>query len=276
MGVITFTLRSAFIIMLHEILSRQFPAPLAILSLALLTTGFTPVYEEVELSQGASITGTIRLAGPPPPPRRYRVSMGAYPEYCKVIANKNGDVEISEVRTSGDGAIADVVVFFQEIERGKPVTPTGPTLHIDRCQFRPFVNAGRYGQTLQIHMDDSVLHPIRGWEMLTEGRIPFFEFLNLEKGARETTKLSTKASSIVKIECDQHRFMQSWILVPANPYFTVSDTEGRFLITDIPPGKQTLGAWHPILGYQETTVTLTPNHRTEILITMREPIERHP
>ena len=262
--------------LLFSLIKEMLSIFLTVSYLLLFTTGFTPVYEEVDVEHSAILSGTVTLSGPAPPPRRYRVNMGAYPEYCKVIADKNGNIEVAEVRTTNEGFFADVVVFLQEVERGKSRASIGPTLRIDQCQFHPFVTAGAYGQTLQIHMDDAVLHPIRGWEMLTEGRVPLFDFPDLKQGDRKVAELSTKVSSIVKIECDQHRFMQSWILVPANPYFAVTDTTGRFEITDIPAGTHTLGAWHPILGYQETRVTLSPDHHTKVRVTMGTRTNRKP
>lgn len=39
--------------------------------------------------------------------------------------------------------------------------------------------------------------------------------------------------------------MFSWGLVVDNPYYDVTKEDGRFEISDIPPGEYTLAAWHP-------------------------------
>lgn len=35
-----------------------------------------------------------------------------------------------------------------------------------------------------------------------------------------------------------------------HPYHAVTDEDGAFLLTDVPPGSYDLIAWHPGLGYQ--------------------------
>lgn len=70
--------------------------------------------------------------------------------------------------------------------------------------------------------------------------------------------LKSRRRSIIKLECDQHRFIQSWLLLAAKPYMTVSDDHGAFRLTEVPEGTHTVGAWHPVLGYQEAKVTLIP------------------
>jgi hypothetical protein len=38
--------------------------------------------------------------------------------------------------------------------------------------------------------------------------------------------------------------MRAWLVVRDNPYFAVTDESGRFRITDVPPGRYKLTAWH--------------------------------
>jgi len=223
---------------------------------ALLVTGYAHAYEEVTVQDGAMVSGTVTLSGPVPPPFRFQVTMGAYPEHCQSIADEEGNVILPRARVSTGNEIADVVVFIQGLERGKAPAMEFPTLTVNRCQFDHLVMAGMDGANLRVLMNDSVLHPLRGWEMLNNGRIPLFDFPNLETGEEKTTRLMTRNSGVVKVECDQHRFMQTWILVPLNPYFSTTDETGRFTIKDIPAGTYTVSAWHPALGYLEHTLTL--------------------
>jgi plastocyanin len=48
---------------------------------------------------------------------------------------------------------------------------------------------------------------------------------------------------LVKVYCDMHSQMNAFILVLANPYFTVSDEHGNYSIRDIPAGTYKVKAW---------------------------------
>lgn len=62
-------------------------------------------------------------------------------------------------------------------------------------------------------------------------------------GARETLVL--KLPEIMSsVECDIHPFERAWIGVMTHPYFAVSDSDGKFEITDIPPGRYQVQVWH--------------------------------
>lgn len=235
-----------------------------LLAVLLTTSGFTVPYEAGPVQEGGMISGVVMLEGPAPEPLRFKVTGGSDPEFCKRIADEDGYVTLPKVRVTARREVADVVVFIQEVTRGKPVPPEGPLVTIDRCRFQPLVTAGLYGQPLRLEMRDAIIHQIRGWEILGKGRLPLFHFPHFAVGQQQSHPLQIRRSSVVKLECDQHRFMQSWVLVAANPYFTVSNERGGFELADVPAGRHTIAAWHPFLGYQETSVTVRPGERGKV------------
>lgn len=243
---------------------------LVIVSVVLWTllSGWTvSAYQEEVVAHGGSIVGVMKFSGIVPTLKTHKVTMGSNPEFCQTIADKNGVIGISEIRVSSQQQLADVVVFLQEVDRGKSVPKEGPVVTVDRCQFVPRVIGVMDEQTLRIAMRDPIVHQIRGWEMLDKGRLPIFHFPDLGEGGEATVPLKTRRSSIIKLECDQHRFMQSWLLLAANPYVTVSDDNGVFTLTDVPEGTHTVGAWHPVLGYQEAKVTLISGQEKTLELT---------
>lgn len=48
---------------------------------------------------------------------------------------------------------------------------------------------------------------------------------------------------LVTLRCDIHEHMRGLILVLNTPHFTVTDAQGRFRLSDLPPGRYTLKAW---------------------------------
>ena len=235
-----------------------------LLGLSLLMSGLAHAYEEITVKDGATLSGIVTLSGAAPSPFSFKVTMGAYPQHCQPIGDKDGNVLLPRARVSNAHEVADVVVFIQSLERGKAPAIEGPKLTVNRCQFDHLVMAGMDGTHLRMLMNDTVLHPLRGWEMLNEGRIPLFHFPDLETGEEKTAKLITRRSGMIKVECDQHRFMQTWILVPLNPYFATTDERGRFSIDQIPADTYTLSAWHPSLGYLEQALTVKTNERKTV------------
>lgn len=236
-----------------------------------LSGGTVSAYQEEKVAGGASITGVMKFAGSVPTPKTYKVTMGSHPEFCQTIADKKGYITIPKVRVSSKLHLADVVVFLQEVDRGKPLPKEEPILAVDRCQFVPRVIGTLADQNLRMVMRDPILHQIRGWEMLDNGRLPLFHISNLEKDGEATLPLQTRRSSIIKWTCDQHSFMEGWLLLTANPYVTVSDEQGVFRLTEIPAGTHTVGAWHPVLGYQEAKITLISGRQETLELTFVSP-----
>lgn len=48
---------------------------------------------------------------------------------------------------------------------------------------------------------------------------------------------------IVRLYCEIHEHMSATIVVVDSPFFTTTDTEGRFSLSGVPAGKYTLKAW---------------------------------
>jgi len=48
---------------------------------------------------------------------------------------------------------------------------------------------------------------------------------------------------LVTVRCDIHEHMRALILVLDTPHFVMSDADGRFRLSGLPPGHYTLKAW---------------------------------
>ena len=62
---------------------------------------------------------------------------------------------------------------------------------------------------------------------------------------------------LVTVRCDIHEHMRALILVLDTPYFTMSDVDGRFRLSGLPPGHYTLKAWLSSKATLERPVELT-------------------
>jgi len=86
---------------------------------------------------------------------------------------------------------------------------------------------------------------------------------------------------IVELRCDVHAEMAAYIMVLKNPYFSVTDDQGRFEIPDskhleqngikgiknLPAGNYVLKIWHEKLKTQKQMVTIPENGDVSVEIT---------
>jgi hypothetical protein len=68
-----------------------------------------------------------------------------------------------------------------------------------------------------------------------------------------------KGHYLFRTQCGVHDFMQSWGMAVGNPYFAVTSADGRFTISDVPPGVYDVVAWHPHLKIQAQQVVVPPS-----------------
>jgi uncharacterized protein (DUF2141 family) len=67
-------------------------------------------------------------------------------------------------------------------------------------------------------------------------------------GSPDLTFTLTKPEIFVKFKCDVHPWMFAWVSVFDHPYFAISGKDGTFKITNVPPGKYTIKAFHRKAG----------------------------
>ncbi len=124
--------------------------------------------------------------------------------------------------------------------------------------FVHHVQAGMVGSFYEIRNSDPVLHN-------THLHMNELTLVNvaMPAGGKNIKKTFLQAG-IVDTKCDAHKFMQGWIFVTNNPYFAVTDNEGNYKITGIPPGKYKIKVWHEGVPGKEKEVTIHPDTKTEL------------
>lgn len=157
----------------------------------------------------------------------------------------------------GSRGIEGVIVSLEGIAKGKP-KPKEEVIVIENrgCRFIPYITATVVGSTLQIQNTDPILHTTharfesrRGWTLWN---------IVQQAGAQGIVKPLTMAG-LVDIRCDLHPNMRSYVHVFNHPYFTFTDAEGDFEITNVPAGTYQLTAWHARIGSKERSITVPQN-----------------
>ena len=127
-----------------------------------------------------------------------------------------------------------------------------PSIDQRGCVYYPRVLGVRVGQTLEIRNSDNLLHNVHS---VTEHENQF-NFGQARAGVVNTFKMKNE-EIMMRLGCDVHRWMESYIGVLNHPFYSVSGTDGSFTIKGLPAGTYTIEAWHEKYGAQTANVTVT-------------------
>jgi plastocyanin len=217
-------------------------------------------YEAMTVSDGGTIVGEVKYAGDPPAPEKVDVTKDA--NIC------GADPKVSPALVVGaNKGIKDVVASLPSIQKGKalgkPEKP--PVLDQKSCEYHPYAQIIPVNTTLEITNSDDVLHNIK-----TSGGSKTSFNMAQPKFKRKLT-YDFKNPEIVQVECNVHGWMHAIIVVEDNPYDALTDANGSFKITDVPPGKYTVKVWHSKLGEQTKEVTVGPKEEVKVAFEMKAP-----
>ena len=211
----------------------------------------------------ATITGTVTYEGRVPnlPP----VSMGADPD----CAAKHKAPVQSDILVLGPGnTMANILVKVKsgvpEKQYSAPSTPA--VLDQKGCRYDPHVLAVMVGQPINILNSDGLMHNVHA---LPEVNQQFN--MAMPASRTEASHTFTKAEGVFKVKCDVHPWMGAWIAVLTHPYFDVTETDGKFTISDLPAGTYEIEIWHEKLGTQTQKVTVGASDTKTLDFTMSPP-----
>jgi hypothetical protein len=193
-----------------------------------------------------TIKGRITLAGKPP--GNPVIRMGRDPMCAKA---NTGKLVVQETVLTQNGGLANVFVRLQGNFPQTPVPSQPVTIDQRGCIYIPRVVGVRVGQTLQIKNDDNWLHNLHG----ASTRNMNFNVGQPRVGLVYEYK-PTQEEIMIKLGCDVHSWMNAYVGVVTNPYFTVSGTGGTFEIDKVPPGTHTVQIWHERFGMLTKSVTV--------------------
>lgn len=263
------------------------PFAQALLVLAFASTAWS--YQEIDVKDGGTISGKVRMTEGKPIPKGFNLITFPDPVYCGRISTGTGWRILDEFSVSADRGLKDTVVFLLDATEGKPFNFVPPTIEARDCRFLPFVTVVKDRAEVRVVNMDPVFHDIQAYEtselgprVLFNTPLPMNPMHVREAGSEshehlagqpmiEVVKL-TKNRRFFVMQCGFHAYMQSWGFAVNNPYYMVTDSEGRFSLSDVPAGDYTLVAWHPGVGTMlEQKISVSAKQTLQVDFTFLSP-----
>jgi plastocyanin len=212
----------------------------------------------------STVGGMVKFDGPVPPAKLNK-ALGADPACCALHATlpTRDDLVVDK-----DGGVRWAFVYVKSGLALKEYAPPKEAVQIEQkgCIYTPHVAGVQVGQAVTFRNADPMLHNVHG--------LPFtnkeFNF-GQSTGAVNPVKFAFPELP-VKVKCDVHPWMATYLCVVDHPYFAVTDAAGKFELPKLPAGTYTLGVWHEGLqtldGRNEIQVVVAGDQ--QVVFTMKK------
>jgi hypothetical protein len=192
-------------------------------------------YQVISVKDGGTIKGTVKWQGTLPHLVPSEINKDV--EVCDPLGQKHRDLE--RLLVSPNGGIANTVVFLRNISRGKamdlPVQRR--SLNQKSCRYEPHLLLVPVQATLTVKSSDPLLHTVH-MSGNADYNLPF-----TTQGQEITRPMPREG--VVSLRCNAgHVWMNGEMIVAKHPYYAVTDENGNFELTGVPPGNYEIVAWH--------------------------------
>ncbi len=192
-------------------------------------------YEVATFSDGGTIRGTVKWSGPLP--RLIPAALNKDPDICDPDDHKTRDLE--RLLVNSNGGVANTVVYLKNISRGKALElpEARQSLNQKTCRYEPHILLVPANGTLHLKSSDHVLHTVH-MSGAADYNLPF-PFVD-----QEVTRTMNR-DGLVDLRCNAgHVWMNAEAFVVTHPYYAVTDADGNFELSNVPPGSYQIEAWH--------------------------------
>ncbi len=212
-------------------------------------------YEAIDVKDGGTVSGEVKFAGNPPTPEKIAVTKD------QDVCGKTEKVNESLLVGPNKG-LQNVVVSIANIQKGKKMPEAGATLDQKDCKYAPHIVLSPAGTELTILNSDGILHNIHTYSTKNPS------FNRAQPKFKKEMKEKFAQPETVKLSCDAHGWMNGWLIVEDSPYYAVTDANGAFKITDVPPGDYELKFWHETQGETTQKVSVKASQEAKVTVEM--------
>jgi len=192
-------------------------------------------YQVVAVNDGGTITGSVKWSGGVP--KATSVLINKDPEVCDPQGLKKRDLE--RLVLSANGGVANTVVFLKNITKGKAMDlpEARQSLNQKSCRYEPHVLLVAGNGTVRLRSSDPILHTVH-MSGASDYNLPF-------PFANQSITRTMNRQGLVDLRCNAgHVWMNAEMMVVSHPYYAVTDEDGNFRLTNVPPGDYEIEAWH--------------------------------
>lgn len=192
-------------------------------------------YQVITVNDGGTITGTVKWSGPVP--KMIPVLINKDSEVCDPTAQKKRDLE--RLIVGANNGVANTVVFLRNVSKGKAMDlpETRQSLNQRTCRYEPHVLLVPDNGTVHLRSSDPILHTVH-MSGASDYNLPF-------PFANQTITRTMNREGLVDLRCNAgHVWMNAEMMVVRHPYYAVTDEDGNFRLTNVPPGEYQIEAWH--------------------------------
>jgi plastocyanin len=152
------------------------------------------------------------------------------------------------------------VVYLESAPRGAfdvPPEPSRATMDQRNETFVPHVLAIMAGTTVDFPNSDRTYHNVFSFS-----KPKAFDLGRYAAGKSKAVRFDRPG--IVRVFCEIHSHMNAFILVFSHPYFSTTDTDGRYRIPEVPAGSYTVAVWNEGLVRDSRRVTVPESPDIEV------------
>jgi plastocyanin len=171
------------------------------------------------------------------------------PAHAGTISGKIKLANVSgPVANQAAGGKENVVIWLEGVHDAKP--PETPVKISQRnLQFAPEFAIVVMGQKVEMPNDDDVVHNVYSFTGTSQFNLGLY-------GKGESRTVSFDQAGIVDVFCSIHHQMHARVFVVPSKYFANSLPGHSFTLTDVPPGRYVLKAWHERSHMIEKTIVV--------------------
>jgi len=158
--------------------------------------------------------------------------------------------------------VADAVVVAVPSDGNLKLPARAPQAVVDQVdkEFVPKVQAILVGTAVTFPNRDSVRHQVYSFSPARRFELPLYT------GVPQAVTFDKPG--VVVLGCNIHDWMVGYVYVSESPYFAKTDSQGRAVLSDLPPRSYVVRVWHPQqTGTEEDSrknVDVSRTGRTEV------------
>jgi hypothetical protein len=202
-------------------------------------------------AQTGSITGVVTATAKALAPVRVTIDQ-------KVCGNELPDQAIV---MDPQGHLAFAVVTLAGVKAKAGAAETMVTN--EKCAFGPRVQVARPNANVRTTSKDPILHTTNA---STENGRTLFNVALPIPGINIVKPVGP--AGVVRLSCNTHPWMRGWVVV-TDELAAVSSADGRFTLSDVPPGTYELRIWHEALKGAPQKVTVVAGKPVEVAFQLK-------